>query len=79
MKVDVKTKKTGDKEIRYTHIQNESETICFMFSGAGYSYDRPLFYYATMAMLEEKDDEIVKKETIQLLQISSENPHIHNY
>ena len=27
-----------------------------MFSGSGYNYDKPLFYYATMLMLEHKID-----------------------
>jgi hypothetical protein len=27
-----------------------------MFSGSGYNYDKPLFYYATMLMLENKID-----------------------
>ncbi|MEC2508038.1 alpha/beta hydrolase [Bacillus cereus] len=45
-----------DKVIRYTHIEKGSSTVCFMFSGSGYNYDKPLFYYATMLMLEHKID-----------------------
>ncbi|MBJ8007476.1 MULTISPECIES: alpha/beta hydrolase [Bacillus cereus group] len=45
-----------DKVIRYTHIEKGANTICFMFSGSGYNYDKPLFYYATMLMLENKID-----------------------
>ncbi|HDR7793922.1 TPA: alpha/beta hydrolase [Bacillus luti] len=45
-----------DKVIRYTHIDKGSGTVCFMFSGSGYNYDKPLFYYATMLMLEHKID-----------------------
>ncbi|MGG0707683.1 alpha/beta family hydrolase [Bacillus paramobilis] len=44
------------KEIPYTHIEKGSNTVCFMFSGSGYNYDKPLFYYATMLMLENKID-----------------------
>ena len=29
-----------------------------MFSGSGYNYDKPLFYYATMLMLEHKIDKL---------------------
>ncbi|MED2598677.1 alpha/beta hydrolase, partial [Bacillus thuringiensis] len=47
-----------DKVIRYTHIEKGSSRICFMFSGSGYNYDKPLFYYATMLMLEHKIDVI---------------------
>ncbi|MFK4289296.1 hypothetical protein ABH955_000673 [Bacillus sp. RC240] len=45
-----------EKVIRYTHIEKGSNTVCFMFSGSGYNYDKPLFYYATMLMLENKID-----------------------
>ncbi|MDC6157168.1 alpha/beta hydrolase [Bacillus albus] len=46
----------NEKVIRYTHIEKGSSTVCFMFSGSGYNYDKPLFYYATMLMLEKKID-----------------------
>ncbi|AOM06106.1 MULTISPECIES: hypothetical protein [Bacillus cereus group] len=46
----------NDKVIYYTHIEKGSSTFCFMFSGSGYNYDKPLFYYATMLMLEHKID-----------------------
>ncbi|MGG1330587.1 alpha/beta hydrolase [Bacillus tropicus] len=46
----------NDKVIRYTHIEKGSSTVCFMFSGSGYNYDKPLFYYSTMLMLEHKID-----------------------
>ncbi|MGH0432237.1 alpha/beta hydrolase [Bacillus hominis] len=45
-----------DKAIRYTHFEKGFHTVCFMFSGSGYNYDKPLFYYATMLMLENKID-----------------------
>ncbi|MDJ1478206.1 alpha/beta hydrolase [Bacillus sp. LS15-K4] len=46
----------NDKAIHYTHIEKGYSTVCFMFSGSGYNYDKPLFYYATMLMLEHKID-----------------------
>lgn len=46
----------NDKVIYYTHIEEGSSTVCFMFSGSGYNYDKKLFYYATMLMLEHKID-----------------------
>ncbi|MGE1127555.1 alpha/beta hydrolase [Bacillus wiedmannii] len=46
----------NDKVIHYTHIEKGSNRVCFMFSGSGYNYDKPLFYYATMLMLENKID-----------------------
>lgn len=57
MKVEKKTiLAQGNKDIQYTHIQNNSRVVCFMFSGAGYTYDKPLFYYSTMVMLENNFD-----------------------
>ncbi|MFB4169793.1 alpha/beta hydrolase [Virgibacillus sp. JSM 102003] len=57
MKVEKKTIETQEnKVIQYTHIQNNSQVVCFMFSGAGYTYDKPLFYYSTMVMLENNFD-----------------------
>ncbi|WP_439744412.1 alpha/beta hydrolase [Bacillus pseudomycoides] len=56
MKGNKKEIQTHDKVIRYTHIETGSKTICFMFSGSGYNYDKPLFYYSTMVMLQNKID-----------------------
>lgn len=56
MKGNKKEIQTNDKAISYTHIEMGSKTICFMFSGSGYNYDKPLFYYATMTMLQNKID-----------------------
>ncbi|MBB6452425.1 hypothetical protein HNQ94_000870 [Salirhabdus euzebyi] len=53
MKAVQKTIYTPDKEIAYTHIQKGSSKICFMFSGIGYTYEKPLLYFATMTMLEQ--------------------------
>ncbi|MGO0653362.1 alpha/beta family hydrolase [Bacillus mycoides] len=44
------------KVMSYTHIEKGFDTICFMFSGSGYNYDKPLFYYATMMMLQKEID-----------------------
>ena len=45
-----------NKQLTYTHIKQGSDRICFMFSGTGYTYDKPLLYYATMVMLEQGVD-----------------------
>ncbi|ADU30956.1 hypothetical protein [Evansella cellulosilytica] len=42
--------------ISYTHIEAGASKVCFMFSGVGYKYDHPLFYFATMTMLNNKID-----------------------
>lgn len=56
--MEVKRKEAGGSEgkIAYTYIQNGSDRVCFMFSGRGYSYDRPLFYYTTMKLIEDTWD-----------------------
>lgn len=56
MKVNKKNIHTNDKTINYTHFEIGSKTICFMFSGSGYNYDKPLFYYATMTMIQNRID-----------------------
>ncbi|SDC29548.1 hypothetical protein SAMN04487767_101723 [Bacillus wiedmannii] len=56
MKGTKKEMHINDKVIHYTHIEKGSSRVCFMFSGSGYNYDKPLFYYATMLMLENKID-----------------------
>lgn len=56
MFVNKKEIQTNGKAISYTHIETDSKTICFMFSGSGYNYDKPLFYYTTMTMLQNKID-----------------------
>ncbi|MBM7583947.1 hypothetical protein JOC86_000484 [Bacillus pakistanensis] len=56
MKVNQRTTVINEKEVHYTHIKNGSTVVCFMFSGAGYTYDRPLFYYSTMTMLQNQYD-----------------------
>lgn len=56
MKQLQKTIYTKRKEIAYTHIQTGGNQVCFMFSGLGYHYDKPLFYYLTMLMIESKID-----------------------
>ncbi|WP_059172191.1 alpha/beta family hydrolase [Bacillus sp. FJAT-27445] len=43
-------------QISYTYVDNQGAAVCFMFSGAGYTYDKPLLYYSTMAMLEQRYD-----------------------
>lgn len=50
------TSKETLKKIKYTHIENGSKKICFMLSGTNYSYDKPLMYYSTMEMLQNKFD-----------------------
>ena len=56
MKGHTKEIPINNKSIKYSHLENGSNTICFMFSGSGYNYDHPLFYYATMVMLQNKID-----------------------
>lgn len=75
-----------DKVIRYTHIEKGFNTICFMFSGSGYNYDKPLFYYSTMVMLQNKidvvhihysyDEQLMKKtmEEITKIMMDDINP-----
>ncbi|WP_062513058.1 alpha/beta hydrolase [Halobacillus sp. KGW1] len=56
MKVDKREVEIRGRKLAYTYIQNQSDTVCFMLSGSSYTYDKPLFYYATMGMLEKRTD-----------------------
>lgn len=56
MKANRSVIKRNGEEIYYTHIETGSDSVCFMLSGTGYNYDKPLFYYATMTMLQHKLD-----------------------
>ncbi|QQZ07649.1 alpha/beta hydrolase [Heyndrickxia vini] len=56
MKVTKKNVQANDQTTNYTHIELGGKTICFMFSGSGYTYDKPLFYYSTMTMIQNKID-----------------------
>ena len=71
------------KVIPYTHIEKGSNKICFMFSGSGYNYDKPLFYYATMLMLEHKidvvhihysyDEQVMNKSMEEITKVMMDN------
>ncbi|MYL71659.1 hypothetical protein GLW00_12395 [Halobacillus litoralis] len=56
MEVHQKEVEGSERKIPYTYIQNGSTRICFMFAGRGYNYDRPLFYYTTMKLIEDTCD-----------------------
>lgn len=56
MQVNQKSIIANGKKLTYTHLSNGSDTICYMFSGAGYTYEKPLLYYSTMVMLEKQYD-----------------------
>lgn len=38
--------------ISYNYFDSTSDKVCFMFSGTGYTYEKPLLYYSTELMLE---------------------------
>ncbi|WP_316569528.1 alpha/beta family hydrolase [Neobacillus sp. YIM B06451] len=52
----MKAEKRTINQISYTFINNGGAAVRFMFSGAGYTYEKPLLYYSTMAMLENGYD-----------------------
>ncbi|WP_349661593.1 hypothetical protein [Lysinibacillus zambalensis] len=48
----IKLRKEQYNDIPYNYFDNESDKVCFMFSGTGYTYEKPLLYYSTELMLE---------------------------
>ncbi|ASV67400.1 MULTISPECIES: alpha/beta family hydrolase [Cytobacillus] len=56
MEIHERNLQKEEKVVRYTHINSGAPSVCIMFSGAGYNYNHPLFYYATMMMIEQGID-----------------------
>lgn len=56
MHVDQKSVSNQTNKITYTHIKTGGPRICFMLSGLGYTYEKPLLYYVTMLMLKYEID-----------------------
>ncbi|MBU8853020.1 alpha/beta hydrolase [Bacillus sp. FJAT-26377] len=56
MHVDQKSVSSQTNKVTYTHIKTGGPHICFMFSGLGYTYEKPLLYYITMLMLKHEID-----------------------
>ncbi|MDI3091738.1 alpha/beta hydrolase [Priestia megaterium] len=56
MHVNQKSVSSQTHRITYTHIKTGGPRICFMFSGLGYTYEKPLLYYVTMLMLKREID-----------------------
>ncbi|MBX4163035.1 MULTISPECIES: alpha/beta family hydrolase [Priestia] len=56
MHVDQKSVSSQTHRITYTHIKTGGPRICFMFSGLGYTYEKPLLYYVTMLMIKHGID-----------------------
>ena len=48
----IKPLKEHYNDVPYNYFDNESDRVCFMFSGTGYTYEKPLLYYSTELMLE---------------------------
>jgi len=48
----IKPSKETYNGIAYNYYDMNSDKICFMFSGTGYNYDKPLLHYATSLMLD---------------------------
>ncbi|OEH93594.1 hypothetical protein [Bacillus solimangrovi] len=58
MNIEEKSLIVNGQALRYTHITQNNKTICFMFSGSGYTYEKPLLYYSTLNMLQNEVDVI---------------------
>ncbi|MGE8001019.1 hypothetical protein ACQKOF_20545 [Lysinibacillus sp. NPDC093190] len=48
----IKPRKEQYNDVTYNYFDIERDKVCFMFSGTGYTYERPLLYYSTELMLE---------------------------
>lgn len=54
----VKGKKVRINEIECTYFEATNNKISFIFSGTGYTYDKPALYYTTQILLEKGFDVI---------------------
>lgn len=50
--MNIKPRKEIYNGLTYNYFESNNDKICFMFSGTGYTYDKPLLYYSTALMLE---------------------------
>ncbi|RTR35161.1 alpha/beta hydrolase [Robertmurraya yapensis] len=86
MKVNKKEIQANNGVISYTHYEKGGNSICFMFRGGGYGYDRPLFYYSTRIMLRNNidvvhihysyDQQTMRKSEITKIMMDDINPVI---
>lgn len=64
----MKPRKEQHNDVAYNHFDSTSDKVCFMFSGTGYTYEKPLLYYSTALMLELGYDVIQVCYTFDLQQ-----------
>lgn len=48
----IKLRKEQYNDVPYNYFDKKSDKVCFMSSGTGYTYEKPLLYYSTELMLE---------------------------
>ncbi|WP_240186178.1 hypothetical protein [Lysinibacillus fusiformis] len=48
----IKAKQENCNGIPYDFFDHNSNSICFMLSGTGYSYEKPVLYYSRLLLLE---------------------------
>ncbi|AJK89694.1 hypothetical protein PI85_05985 [Lysinibacillus sp. A1] len=46
----IKTKQENCNGIPYDFFDQNSNSICFMLSGTGYSYEKPVLYYSRLSI-----------------------------
>ncbi|MFL1994643.1 hypothetical protein [Lysinibacillus sp.] len=74
----IKPKQDMYNGISYNFFDNNSDKICFMFSGTGYSYDKPILYYSQLLVLELGYDVIQINYTFAQQQFEQEPQAISN-
>lgn len=54
--MNISNLESTQRNIPYTYREGDSDTLCIMLSGTGYTYEKPLLYYAAMQVLEAQYD-----------------------
>jgi hypothetical protein len=62
--------------ISYNFFDRKSDKVCFMLSGTGYTYDKPILYYSTALMLELDYDVIQINYTFEQQQFEQDSQAI---
>ena len=72
----IKPKQAMYNGISYNFFDRKSDKLCFMFSGTGYTYDKPILYYSTALMLELGYDVIQINYTFEQQQFEQDSQAI---
>lgn len=72
----IKPKHAMYNGISYNFFDGKSDRVCFMLSGTGYTYDKPILYYSTALLLELGYDVVQINYTFEQQQFEQDSQAI---